>query len=148
MSSNYYPAYAPSWFQPYGYKPSAYYDERAAVWYYLVLGSRNGDKATFRQYLFLLAAPYTAAIEYPLAIPIIHGDLTPAAGRLYVFGQSDRDLFWQDGPALGMSVMQKAVVRIVAPAAPPFRVLTKAQHDFLPVRDPDLFDREWERRAA
>lgn len=145
MSSNYYPSGAPFWFVPYGYKPSEFYDERAATWYYLVLGSKNGTKDTFRQYLFKLVGNAAEATEVPIGIPIIHGSLTPpAAGRLYIFGQSERDLFWQDGPALSQNVMQRTTALISAPQAH-YRTMTKEQHDFLPVRWPGLFDREWGR---
>jgi len=146
MSGNYYPAYAPSWFLVYSVS-SAHYDEITGTWYYLALGSRNGDKATFRQYGFALGPPHTAAVEFPIGIPVVHAIMMPAAGRLYIFGQSDRDIFWQDGPALGQSFAQKTVARFTQPV-PPFRVLGKEVHDFLPVKYPDIFDREWRRATA
>lgn len=144
---SFYPAYPPDKFVPYSTELDCYYDPVAAKWHYICLGSIGGASSTFRIYGFTLAAPYTAAAEFPIAIPIVHGCLRYAAGRLYIFGESDRALFWQDGPALGQTTAQKAMAYVRKPA-PPFRVLTKAQHDFLPVRDPDLFEREWKRLAA
>lgn len=147
MTTGYYPAYAPPWFVGYGYKPSTWYDTAAKVWHYLVLGSTNGDKATFCQYYFLLGAPYTASVRYPLGIPVIHATFWPVADRMYVFGQSDRDYFWQDGPAIGQSLTQKAL-GFVKPAVVPFKVLSKEQHDFLPVKWPMLVDDAWKRYAV
>ena len=144
MSTSYYPAYAPPWFVPYATDLSAYYDPAAAIWYSMCLGSRNGDSATFRQYLFKLASPYTAAAEVPIAIPVVHGILAPAAGRLYIFGQSTRDLFWQDGPYLAQTLTQKTI-GLVKKSAPPFKVLSRAQHDVLPEQWPTLFEDAWKR---
>jgi hypothetical protein len=145
--SNYYPAKLPYWFTVYAVS-SAYYDEVAAIWWQLVLGSVGGDKATFRQYLFRLGPPHTEATEAPIAITVVHAVFTlPVAGRLYIYCQSDRDVFWQDGPALAQTRLQQTVARVYRPA-PPFRATSKEQHDFLPVRYPTIFEDEWKRWVA
>lgn len=144
---SFYPANPPDKFVPYSTELDCYYDERAAVWHYIVLGSWSGVTSTFRIYGFTLAAPYTRAVEFSIAIPIVHGVLRYAAGRLYIFGESERALFWQDGPALTQSTVQKAVATVYT-RRPPFKVLTKEQHDQLPICSPGLFEKEFKRLAA
>lgn len=146
--TNIYPAYAPDWYVPYGYKPSTYADVVMGKQYYLVVGSKNGVKETFGAFLFILSTPYIKAEHWPIGVPIVHGTMEAYNGRLYIFGLSGAGWFWQDGPPIGLTTAQRIMNRIRPPAPFHSRVISKEMHDFLPVRDPDIFDREWKRATA
>lgn len=96
-----YPCPLPDWFVPYGNKPSVYFDETHRAWYILQLGSREGIKDTFQQYLFAWEAPYTSVHEIALPIKLVHATLAPGGGMLWAAGLSERGFVFLDVPGVG-----------------------------------------------
>src|SRR5262245_8718889 len=133
----------PTWFDDYGYKPSAYYDDHRASHETLNLGSVGGDKATFCQHGFetIGGAP---AVQFVIPIPVIHATLQVAAGYLWVFGLATSMWCWQ-GPIPG--VVCPIPSGKAAPAAMP-TVLAPAQHHTLPKKYGHVFNQLWEEVAV
>jgi hypothetical protein len=78
-----YPAF-PSWLNPYGATPDAHPCKDG--WIMLGLSSVGGDKATFHHRAWRWCYPSWAVVEIPLTERFIHAQLTPIAGRLFVYG--------------------------------------------------------------
>lgn len=131
----------PSWFLPYGYKPSAWYDEQTQTHYTLDLGSIGGDPTTFCSYLFKTVRGDKAQ-QIAIPIPVVHACLETAGGSLWIYGMSEKAKFWQ-GPVPGVVAPRLAARAAAAPVEP---VLSKKAHDRLPVLWPGLFDALWEGR--
>lgn len=135
MSGTFYPAYTPSWFQSYGYQPSAYW--RNGDWYYSLLGSNQGQKETFRQYVFRQIGAQTTVIDVSPAIPVIHGTLVEAAGTLWLFGLSEKLWLWQPVVMFSQSMVASLLSKPVAPS------IDVARHDRMPVVHRAEWDRLW-----
>lgn len=88
----------PSWFKPYAGPPSRKEDGAGNV-FYAQLGSTNGDKATFRVYVFKVAADGTVE-EVPITNPPKnHATLSESGDTLVLCGE--RDGVVQDWPVVG-----------------------------------------------